>query len=327
MVTADDLRFRMYLTLILSLAIGFGIVYALLLYAGAGFYLIIVIAALFFLFQWYVSPHVMATFSHLRYIKDEEYPQLHKTVEELAAQAGVPVPRIAIAPVKEPNAFVFGRTRKSATLVVHEGLLPLLDANELRAVLAHEIGHLKHNDVVVITMVSFIPLLAYIVAQSLLFTGFFGGGRNNESYLVLFGLIAFIVYFISELLMLSLSRTRESFADEYSANSTQQPKYLASALLKITASNSANQKPGQDSTVARSLYIMDFFSADKDVSEIKKHAPELERLLPGIDVGALLTSSKQKPSLFGGLNSLFATHPTTYRRLIDLAQINEQLRS
>ncbi|MCL5099942.1 MAG: zinc metalloprotease HtpX [Candidatus Marsarchaeota archaeon] len=326
MITAGDLRFRMYITLILSFAIGFGIIYALLLYAGAGIYPIVAIAALFFLFQWYISPHIMAMFSRIRYIKDDEYPQLHKLVEELSQQADVPVPRIAIAPAKEPNAFVFGRTKKSATLVVHEGLLPLLDANELRAVLAHEIGHLKHNDIVVITMVSFIPLLAYIVAQSLLFSSIFGGSRNNDSYLVLFGLIAFVVYFISELLMLSLSRVRESFADEYSANSTQQPGYLASALLKITASNSANQKPGQDSTIARSLYIMDFFSADKDIAEIREHMPELKRLLPGVNVETLLAGSKPKHSLFGGLNSLFATHPPTYRRLIDLAEINDRLR-
>ncbi len=317
----------MYVTLILSFAIGFAIIYALLLYAGAGTYFIIAFAALFFLFQWYVSPHILAAASHIHYIKDDEYPQLHAMVKELAGQAKVPVPRIAIAPVKEPNAFVFGRTRRSATLVVHEGLLPLLDPKELRAVLAHEMGHLRHNDVVVMTVVAFIPMLAYMVAQSILWTGMLGEGRNNGSYIFLFGLLAFVVYFVAELLVLSLSRTRESFADEYSATSTKKPENLASALFKITSSNVGTPNATRGSTIARSLYIVDFFSAEKDANDIKKNASSLRKLMPDADVEDLARKARQsRLGTLGVLTALLATHPSTYRRLVDLAKIKEGLK-
>ncbi len=318
----------MYITLILSFAIGFAIIYALLLYAGISTYSIIVFAALFFLLQWYISPHILAKASRIHYIKDDEYPQLHTMVKELADQAKVPVPRIAIAPVKEPNAFVFGRTRKSSTLVVHEGLLPLLDAKELRAVLAHEIGHLRHNDVVVMTVVAFIPMLAYIIAQSVLWSGILGEGRNNGSYIFLFGLLAFIVYFISELLVLSLSRTRESFADEYSATTTKKPEYLASALFKITSANAGTQNASQSSTVARSLYIVDFFSAEKDANDIKKNASSLKKLIPQADIEDLVRRAHQsRQGILAVLGSLLATHPSTYRRFVDLAKIKDNLNS
>lgn len=325
MISTAALKLRMYITLILSFAIGFAIIYALLLYMGLSTYYIMAFAVLFFLFQWYASPYILAKASRIHYIKDDEYPQLHTMVKELAVQAGVPEPKIAIAPVKEPNAFVFGRSRKSATLVVHEGLLPLLDAKELRAVLAHEIGHLRHNDVVVMTVVAFIPMLAYIVAQSMLWSGMWGEGRNNGSYILLFGLLAFVVYFIAELLVLSLSRTRESFADEYSATSTKKPEYLASALFKITSSNAGEQNASRGSTVARSLYIIDFFSAEKDADDIKKNASAIRKLVPQADIEDLVKKAHQgRQGIFGVLGALLATHPSTYRRIVELARIKEE---
>ncbi|EQD37166.1 peptidase M48 Ste24p, partial [mine drainage metagenome] len=125
LATVNELRTKMYITLILLFAIGFAIIYAIMLYFGAGIYLIIAFAAGYFILQWYISPEILKVASKLRYIGKDEYPKLHALVEKLASDAKVPVPRIAIAPYKEPNAFVFGRTRKSATLVVHEGLLQI----------------------------------------------------------------------------------------------------------------------------------------------------------------------------------------------------------
>ncbi len=327
MVSGNDLRLRMYFTLILSFAIGFGIIYALLLYLGIGFSFIVVFAIAFFAIEWYISPHILRMASKLHYIGDEEYPQLHSTVIGLAKSANVPVPRIAIAPAKEPNAFVFGRTRKSATLVVHEGLLSILDADELRAVLAHEIGHLRHNDVVVMTLVAFIPMLAFMLAQNILWAGMFGvENRGNGSYIFLFGMLAFVVYFIAELLMLSLSRARESYADEYSARTTKKPENLASALYKITARNVKSTAASQNATVARTLYIVDFFSADKDVKELKAHFDEVKAMLPNVNINALIEDSKGRHNTaFNILNSMFATHPPAYKRVIDLARIKKSL--
>ncbi|MDE1856840.1 MAG: M48 family metalloprotease [Candidatus Micrarchaeota archaeon] len=326
------LETRMYITLALVFAIGFAIIYAILTYLGAGFFPILIFVALFFLAQWYISPDIMKIAARLQYLKPNEHPDLQRMVKELAQQAGVPMPKVAISPSKEPNAYVFGRTRNSATLVVHQGLLPMLNTNELRAVLAHEIGHLRHNDVAVMAIVSFIPMLAYMIAQNLMFSSMFGGmggNRNNVGYLILIGFLAFVVYMITQLLMLSLSRARESFADEYSADATKSPRDLASSLVKITLQNAtapvSSQSQSPESTVARSYYIVDVFGSAKDIEEINEHRAQLQNLLPNLDVSQLVNEAKRKGSSpAGAMLGLFSTHPPTYRRLLDLVELSKK---
>ncbi len=306
-------------------AIGFGIIYFILLFLGLSFSFILIFAVLFFLFQWFITPYIIKFSSHLEYIKDNEYPELHELVLRLAKEINVPVPKIAISPSAEPNAFVFGRTRKSSTLVVHKGLLSILNKDEIESVIAHEFGHLKHNDVVIITIISFIPMLAYLIAQNLFFSSLFGGARNKGNsfdYLMILGLVAFLIYLIAQLLMLSLSRTRESYADKFSADTTKKPSNLASALFKISYHNINNTT--KQSTNMQSFYIIDFFNVQKDMKEMKEHYKEIKNMLPNADFSLILSEiSKQKSSFWGILNSLYSTHPPTYRRILDLAKTNK----
>ncbi|EQD61496.1 peptidase M48, partial [mine drainage metagenome] len=203
------------------------------------------------------------------------------------------------------------------------------NADELQSVLAHEIGHLRHNDVVVMTVIAFIPMLAYIIAQSMFFSSIFGGmnSKNNSgSYLMLFGLLAFVVYIMAQLFMMSLSRTRESYADSYSASYTKHPEYLASSLVKITASNVGTANAAKDSTIARSFYIVDYFNSDKDIKDIKNHIKEIKDLLPDLDIDRFVQQAKDsKKNVWGLINGAFATHPPAYRRLIDLAKEKAEL--
>lgn len=323
------LKFRMYLVIALVFAIGFGVIYAFMLYFGFSTIFIVGIAALFFIAQWLISPKLIAWASKLRYLKDDEYPDLQRMVTELAKGANVPRPRVAISEATDPNAFVFGRTRKSSTLVVHKGLLNLLNnKGEIRAVLAHEIGHLKHNDSAVITFVSFVPMLAYIVAENMFFSSLFGGvggRRNNSLYLIALGAGAFVVYMFSQLLVMALSRSRESYADIYSANTTGQPEHLASALVKITNNDMINhsttrQHRGASSSV-RALYFLDTYSVGKDVKELKMHANEIKRLLPDLDIDMLIKRAERDSRGITSALSLFSTHPSLYRRLITLSEI------
>lgn len=330
MVSVAGLRLRMYITLLLVFAIGFGIVYAIMLYLGFGFISIIAFVLLFFVAQWYFSPSIMKLGMHLHYLQPGERSDIQKMVKALSEQANVPVPRIAIAPVKEPNAFVFGRTVRSATLVIHQGLLDMLNDSELKAVLAHEIGHLKHSDIVIMAIVAFIPALALIIAQELFFSsmfGGFGGNRNNGSAIVLVGIAAFLVYLLSQLLVLSLSRARESFADNHSANVTRKPEDLAHALLKITASNTAaTSSTTPSSAPARSLYIVDFFNAKKDIAELEAHADDIKKLLPDVDLESFINEAKRSASKRSAtIASLFSTHPSTYRRILDLASAKKSM--
>lgn len=322
-----DLTFKMYFTLILIFAIGFGIIYFILLFFGMSFSFIIAFAVVFFLLQWYVSPKLIQFTSHLQYIKDNEYPKLHEIVSKLARQVTVPIPRIAISQSKEPNAFVFGRTRKSSTLVIHKGLLDILNNNELEAVIGHELGHLKHNDMIVLTFISFIPMLAYLIAQNMFFSSIFGGygnSRRNVDYLVIFGIIAFLVYLIAQLLMLSLSRARESYADAFSAKTTKKPAALASSLFKISYHN-INNTNRHDSNI-QSFYIINFFNVERDIKEMKEHFKEIKEMMPDVDLDYLIKDiSRQKKNFWGVLNSLYSTHPATYKRIADLAKIKKEL--
>ncbi len=321
-----NLKLRMYLVIALVFGIGFAILYAVMAYLGIGLIPIIMLAIGFFALQWYISPLIIKWSSKLRYLNENEHPELHSMVKELANKSGVPVPRIAISESREPNAFVFGRTRKSSTLVVHQGLLDILNKDEIHAVIAHEIGHLKHNDMVVITIVSFIPMLAYIIAENMFFSSLFGGGGRNSggSYLVLIGIGAFVTYFASQLLTLSLSRSRESYADIHSKNITQKPHHLASALIKITDKNIASNPTGTKKSnaqngVIRSLCIIDSFGIRNDIKSLKMHKGEIRELLPDLDIDALIRKAEKEGTGLHVLGSLFSTHPSTYKRLVTLA--------
>ena len=322
-----DLQLRMYMVLALVFAIGFGIMYAVLSYFGAGTIVILAFAIGIFALQWYISPELMKMMAHLRYISDSDYPKLHSMVTDLANGAHVAVPKIAIAPTSVPNAFVFGRTVKSATLVVHEGILNMLDDNELKAVLAHEIGHLKHNDVWVITFISFIPMVGWILAQNLFFGGMFGGNRNNGAALIALGVAGFFIYFLSQMLIMAFSRMRETFADEYSAVTTRKPEHLASSLLKITGANAVAtpQQSAKSQTVAKSFYLVDGSTSKGDMEKIEEHKDDIKRLLPSIDINELVSMAKSETKGMGGITSMFATHPATYKRILFLAQVKKTL--
>src|SRR2546423_5640647 len=127
------------------------------------------------LLQYLIGPVIVKATSRLHYLAPGENRWLETKVSQMASTSGIPMPRLAISPDPTPNAFVFGRTQKSATLAVHQGLLQRLDEAEIEGVIAHELGHVKHRDFIVVTMISAIPLVAYLIARSLLW----GGGDNR----------------------------------------------------------------------------------------------------------------------------------------------------
>ncbi len=333
MESSISLRLKMYLTLALIFAVGSAVIYAVMFYLGLGFIFVIPITVLFFLLQWYVSPAMLKFGLHLKYLKEGEMPELQHYVADAAAQAHVKTPKIAIAQIDQPNAFVFGRTPSSATLVVHSGLLSRINEKELKAVLSHEVGHIKHSDMVVMAVVSFIPMLAWFLAQNMFWGSMFGGNRNGELPIIAIGMIAFVVYIVSQLLILALSRARESFADRYSAESTGDPASLARALIKITtdpATTSASSSHGSQSTTAstmsRSLYIIDPFSAKRDIEHMKKYREEIRELIPEFDVESVIgAAASKKSAASASMLGLFGTHPSTYRRVINLALVNKNL--
>jgi heat shock protein HtpX len=232
-----------------------------------------------------------------------EAARLHGIVDRLVALANMPKPRVAIAPSPMLNAFATGRNTKTSVLVVTTGLLRSnLDDRELEAVLAHELSHVAHKDVAVMTIASFLGIIAGLLVRFAFYSELFGGGgRSNNSNnnggalpVVLIVLVVGIVtYAVSFLLIRLLSRYRELAADRAGALLTGQPSALASALQKV--SGSMQGIPNKDLRTAEPLNAFYF--------------------VPAFKAGGKGVS----------LNGLFSTHPSLDRRLRQLSEISDQL--
>ncbi|WP_395107382.1 zinc metalloprotease HtpX [Actinomadura sp. SCN-SB] len=256
---------------------------------------VLVIAAGLLLAQYFFSDRLALFAMHGREVSPEEAPELHGVVDRISAMANVPKPRVAIADTDVPNAFATGRNQRRAVVCVTTGLLRRLDPVELEGVLAHEMSHVAHRDVAVMTVASFLGVVAGLLTRFGLQFGLFGGfsrNRDQNTGLVLLAVIAVsaVAYAISFLLTRALSRYRELSADRAAALLTGRPSALAGALVKI--SGDMARIPTRDLRAAEPFNA--FFFA---------------------------------PALSGGLSfsALFATHPSLERRLAQLQEISARL--
>jgi heat shock protein HtpX len=268
--------------------------------------LFVIIFGMLFLQYWF-SDKIALWGMRGKIVTPEQAPQLHGAVDRLCALADMPKPRVAIANTDMPNAFATGRSPKSAVVCATSGLLRRLDEPELEAVLAHEISHVAHRDVAIMTIASSLGVLAGLLTRVMLFSTMFGGGRgggrNNQGggQLILMEmaimLVSMVVYAISYLLTMALSRYRELAADRSGAILIGRPSLLASALVKITGEMS--RIPTRDLRHAEPFNAF-FFT-------------------PAVT---------QRPGQSGGgftFGALFSTHPSLQRRLAQLSQLEAQL--
>ena len=292
-----------------------------------------VLALIFMLIQFAISPSIVRWSTRLRYLQPGENTWLEGTVAKLTQQAGVKAPRLAIVPDRTPNAFVFGNSSNNMTLAVNQGLLDQLNEDEIQGVLGHEIGHIRHKDSIIMTFMSAVPLVAYVVVQMAFRFGFYGGmggtrrGRSNSAvYIILAGIIALAVYFVAQLLVLRLSRLRESYADAFSAYLTAAPRELESALARITYGLSLSPEEPHG---ARALFIADPALAKQEMSQVMDHVNQYDLNRDGVlDEHELeLAMEQEAKSRWGTVNQAFATHPPTYKRLQLLRQIDQEIQS
>ena len=256
---------------------------------------VVVIAALVLLAQYWFSDRIALWGMRGQVVTPQQAPQLHGMVDRLCATANMPKPQVAISAMDMPNAFATGRSPNHAVLCVTQGMLRRLEGPELEAVLAHELSHVAHRDVAVITIASFLGVLAGLLARFAFYSELFGGGRRNNDQnalpvLAIVMLVSVVVYAISFLLIRALSRYRELAADRAAAILTGRPSDLASALQKVTGSIA--RIPTQDLRTAQAFNAF-FFT-------------------PAFGRGASLAN-------------LLSTHPTLERRLEQLAKISAQL--
>jgi heat shock protein HtpX len=280
------LQARMLLTLFLL-----GLLYVafvgVLVAAGAGAITIVVVMGALSLAQLLLSDKLALSAMGAKQVSPEEAPGLHAMIERLCIQADLPKPKIAVADTHVPNAFALGRSQKSATVCATTGIMRVLSPSELEGVMAHELAHVKHRDVLIMTIASFFASIAAMMMQ---FGFLFGGGDDDEnpSFLVIL-LVSFLVYIVSFFLMMALSRYREFAADRGAAVVTGRPSALSSALVKISGAMQA--VPTHD-------------------------LREAERMNAFFIVPA---------SVKGSLRTIFSTHPPMEKRIERLQKLESQL--
>ncbi|MDI6606563.1 MAG: zinc metalloprotease HtpX [Candidatus Omnitrophota bacterium] len=313
------LRLRMWLLLTAL----FAIVYAVITMVGASlgignFYFYLVFAMAMMFVQYILGPKIVEWSMRVKYVKREDYPGVFQMVEEMAMQAKMPMPRIGIAQIQIPNAFAFGRGPSDGRVCVTQGILSLLDEQELRAVLGHELSHLKNRDVLTITLLSVIPMVMYYLAWQFLFYGRRreqGGGNT-----ALIGMVAFLFYFITNLLVLYASRIREYFADKGSVLLGNNPSALASSLYKLVyGSARMNKESLKETEGLKAFFLNDPSRSLKEIRELSQLDLDKSGTLDSAELEQL--RNKKITLSFGDLMlEALSTHPNMLKRIKRLSE-------
>jgi heat shock protein HtpX len=300
-IPADHgLTVRMFITGLLMVVL-YAVVIGVLIAVGISLAVVLVIAAVFLFCQYWFSDKIALFGMHGHIVTPEQEPELHGIIDRLCALADMPKPRVAVADVDMPNAFATGRNPSNAVVCATRGIMRRLDEPELEAVLAHEISHVAHRDVAIMTIASFLGMVAGLITRFTIYAGLFGGfggGGNNrnggagQAAMIELAVIVVsaIIYAISFLLTMALSRYRELAADRSGAILIGRPSLLASALVKVTGEMS--RIPTRDLRSAEHFNAF-FFT-------------------PALAQGT-------------SLSSLFSTHPPLQKRLDQLAKLEAEM--
>jgi heat shock protein HtpX len=249
-------------------------------------------------------------------------------VAELARAAHLPKPRVGVSQISVPNAFAYGRSQKDGRICVTQGIRELLNADELRAVLGHEMSHLRNRDMAVITMLSAIPMILYSIAIGMMPSND-RDSDNDSGESLLFGLAVFIgffiVYYVTELLVLYGSRIREYYADRGSVRLGNEPHYLAAALYKLTTIDAqAKDKPDLQRIESARAFL--FSNPSPSRREIGKLA-QIDLGMKGMIDAEGLQQLRQKQIKLGFRDTLmevFTTHPNMLKRIKALSELQPQ---
>jgi heat shock protein HtpX len=286
------LSWRIFLT---SSALGLlYVIFAVVLFEvlNVGLVFMLVIVGGLALVQYYTSDKLALAASGAKVVERDQAPELHDMIERLCALADLPKPRVAVIDTDVPNAFATGRSPKHAAVAVTRGLWQRLEPREIEGVLAHELSHIANRDVLIMTIASFFAMLAGLLTRFGLYSGMFGGGRRDNNsvpiWLIVL-LVSVVTYFLSQILILAISRYREFAADRGSALITGAPEHLMSALQKIASDM--------------------FRIPQRDLREVE-----------GMNAFFIIPTSVKTAT-----SQLFLTHPPLEKRLAALSEIAREM--
>jgi len=318
------LQTKMWLLVALLFAILYGVITGAGTYLGmGGTYSYIIMAFLFLGFQYLIGPFMVQATMRVKWVSENEEPELHRMVSELAERAGIPKPKVGISQLGIPNAFAFGRTLRDGRVCITEGIRGLLSKDELKAVLGHEMAHLQHRDMIVITILSAIPLILYWIAWRMMWGGSLDDRRRDGGGAALIGLGAMILYFLTNLLVLYGSRIREYYADRGSVEFGNPPHFLASALYKLVY-GSAKFRGQEDLRRVEGVKAFFLNYPSRARAELSELAQIDSNMSGTIDGGELMEIREKTVKISAGekMMELFTTHPNMMKRIKHLASLN-----
>lgn len=314
------LRLRLWFVMFLMFAIVFAVINiacTLIGYRmGFGAYFLISIGLIFL--QYLVGPSVVKSSMNVETVTPEQEPRLHAMVEEMSKKAGIPKPEVGISHVNIPNAFAYGRTKRSGHIAVTAPIVSLLDDDELRAVIGHELGHIKHNDMIVTTIVSVLPMICYYIALSFLFSS---NDNENNGAMMLVGILGYVAYLVGQLLVLFVSRVREYYADQASVELGNKPSALVSGLYKLSyGAARASENTINDVSANRAFFATDIKNGVNDVNSFRQLDFDNDGKISDSDLEKFYNSNISS-SFTSKVSDVFSTHPDSLKRARRLAEL------
>ncbi len=292
--------------------------------AGIGFTLIDigVLVVVLNIGQWLLAPYLIGWIYKVKELKQNEKPELHQMVNEISRKSGIAVPKLMLANIPLPNAFAYGSPLSGTRVAVTQGLLDSLDSGEVEAVLGHELGHIKHHDVQVMMVASFLPALFYYIGYSMMLSGMFGGGqrKNSGGNNAIIG-IAFMAFsWVLTLFTLYLSRLREYYADRHSVSVVENgAEKLSTGLITIVEeSKRGGQQKKEDQknqSSFRALFITDTNRASADSADL--HAAQIRS-----KQDLLRDTLAKQPTTGDKFIEVLSTHPNIIKRLKALQELS-----
>lgn len=312
------LKLRLWMASVALFALLYIIVMLISSYFGFGGPLTFTVLAFIIVFaQYMLGPKIVETTMRVNYVSEAEAPRLHAIIEDLAIKANIPKPRVGVAEINIPNAFAFGKTKKDGRICVTRGILKLLDDEELEAVLGHEISHIRHSDMIVMTLISVVPLICYYIFISTLFSS---GERNSGGAII--GIAALGAYLAGQLLVLFVSRVREYYADQGSVELGCKPHKLASALYKLVyGSAAANKDELKKIEGLKAFFVNDISDAGNEIEDLRQIDVNMDGVISEEEL-AELRYTPTKVGTGAKVMEILSTHPNMVKRVKRLAELS-----
>jgi len=313
------LRMKMSLCILLMFALIYALLTVIMFATGMSTPMFFALLAFIVVFaQYLIGPKIVEKTMRVRYVSETEAPKLHSIITDLAMRANIPKPKVGISDVPIANAFAFGKSKKDGRVCVTRMLLDRLNEKELRAVLGHEISHIKHKDIVAITMLSVIPILCYFVYVTFFWSSF---GRRRSGGTMAIAFTAFLTYLLTNMLVLYASRVREYYADQRSVELTNDAPALASALYRISVEDArVDRRILKHVEGMKAFFASDPSRARKDLTDLRQADLNMDGHLDRYEVEAFAKESKVR-----GVNrimEIFSSHPNIVKRIKRLHAIS-----